>query len=267
MTGALRHEVARLRTLRSTWWLLAISLLVSAAIAFAIGMVARNQNNDLGVEALAVALTGGTEFSGIPLPAVFAGLVGAFAFGHEYRYGTIHPALSAVPRRSALILGKLLVTSTAAVVLAALNVAIGYLTLLLIPDNGLLDDGVRWDPVGRAVVGFVLLVMIWSVVGLSLAGLFRNLPAAIVLLLVLPLIIENILFAVLQFVPVLEDYSWLARYLPFTAGAAMVAVFDPSDFDQPDLDLATPLQGGLTFGAFGFALFLFCWLQFRNRDA
>lgn len=265
MTGALRYEIARLRTLRSTWWLLGISVLVSAAIAFAIGMVARN--NDVGDNALAVALTGGTEFSGIPLPAVFAGLVGAFAFGHEYRYGTIRPALTAVPRRSALILGKLVVTAVWAAILAALNVGIGYLTLLLVPGHDLLDAGIRWDPVGRAVVGFILLVVIWNVVGLSFAGLLRNLPAAIVLLLVIPLVVENILFAVLQFVPALDDVSWLSKYLPFSAGNAMVAVFDPSDFDQADLDFPTALQGGLTFGAFGLVLFVLCWLLFRRRDA
>jgi len=263
--GASRYEVARLRTLRSTWWLLGISLVVTVAIAFAIGMVSRT--NDLEVEYLAIALTAGTEFAPVPLTAVFAGLVGAFSLGHEYRYGTIRPALSAVPRRTALIVAKLAVTSVFAVLLAALNVAAAYVTLLVIPGERLLAKGYGWDAVGRPILGFVLAVLIWGVVGLSLAGLFRNLPATIVVLLVVPLIVESILFAVLQFVPALDDVSWLSKYLPFSAGTAMVAVFQPSDFDQPDFDVATPLQGGLTFGAFGLVLFVAAWLLFRRRDA
>jgi len=263
--GALRYEVARLRTLRSTWWLLGISLLVTAGVALTIALVSRNQT--LEVEYLAVALTGGSEFSGIPVPAVFAGLVGAFCLGHEYRYGTVRPALSAVPSRSALVLAKLVVTSVWAVILALLSVGVGYLTVLLVPDHGLLESGDTWDAVARPIVGFVLVVMIWNVVGLSLAGIFRSLPAAIIFLLVIPLVVENILFALLQFVPALDDVSWLTKYLPFSAGTAMVAVFEPSDFDQPDFDIATPLQGGITFGAFALVLFLLCWALFRTRDA
>lgn len=265
MIAALRYEVARLRTLRSTWWLLGISLVVTVGVALAVALVARS--TDVEVEYLAVALTGGSEFSGIPLPAVFAGLVGAFSFGHEYRYGTIRSTLGAVPSRASLIVAKLVVTSLWALLLASASVAVGYLTVLLVPDHDLLASGVQWEPVGRVIVGFLLVVVLWTVVGLSLAGIFRNLPAAIVFLLVIPLVVENILFALLQFVPALDDVSWLSKYLPFSAGTAMVAVFDPSDFDQPDFEIATPLQGGLTFGAFALLLFLLSWLLFGKRDA
>jgi len=265
MIGALRYEITRLRTLRSTWWLLGLSLVITAGIAFTVAWVART--NDLGVEGLAIALAAGSEFSGIPIPAVFAGLVGAFAFGHEYRYGTIRPVLSAVPGRTKLVAAKLLVTSAWALVLTALNVGVAYLTVALVPGHELLDFAVEWEPVGRVVVGLTVIVLIWNLVGLSFAGIFRNLPVAIVLLLVIPLVVEGILSGLLNFVPALEDFSWLSKYLPFSAGNAMVATIDPSEMGGPDFDSATPLQGGLTFGIFGLVLFVICWLLFRKRDA
>lgn len=265
MIGAMRYEITRLRTLRSTWWLLGLSLFLTATIAFIIAWVART--NDLMTNGLAIALSGGAEFSGIPIPAVFAGLVGAFAFGHEYRYGTIRAVLSAVPGRSTLILAKLLVTSLWAIVLAALNVGVAYLTVALVPGHELLDVAVEWEPVGRVAVGFAVLVVLWNLVGLSFAGLFRNLPVAIVLLLVIPLVVESVLFGLLNFVPALEDVSWLSKYLPFGAGNALVTTIDPAEFGAPEFDLPTPLQGGLTFAIFGLVLFVLCWLLFRRRDA
>lgn len=265
MTGALRYEITRLRTLRSTWWLLGLSLLVTAIVAFIVAWVARS--NELGISGLSIALSAGAEFSGIPIPAVFAGLVGAFAFGHEYRYGTIRPALSAVPSRSKLILAKFIVTSLWALLLAALGVGVAYLTVLLVPGHELLEGTLEWEPVGRVAVGFVILVMLWNLAGLSFAGLFRNLPVAIVMLLVIPLVVEGVLFGLLNFVPALEDLSWLSKYLPFGAGTALVTTIDPTELGGPDFDVPTPLQGGLTFAVFGLVLFLLCWLLFRRRDA
>jgi len=265
MTAALRYEVARLRTLRSTWWLLGVSLVVAAGIGAIVAWA--GTANDLGDNGLAIALSAGGEFSPVPLPPVLAGLVGVFALGHEYRYGTIRPALSAVPQRSALLLAKVVVTATWAALVGVVLVAVSYLVLLVFPGQDVAANGVPWDPAGRVALGFVVLMVLWAMVGLGFAGLTRNLPAAVVLLLVIPLVVEGILFAVLNFVPALDGISWWSKYVPFSAGQAMLATFDPAELGGPDFDLLAPLEGGLVFGGFTLILLAITWVLFERKDA
>jgi ABC-2 type transport system permease protein len=264
VSGALRYEVVRLRTLRSTWWLLGISLVLSAGIAVALAFV--SQENDLGIQGQLSALTTGSGLF-FPVPAIMAGLVGVFSFGHEYRYGTIRAALSAVPKRSALLLAKVVVTAVWAAVMAALDLGLAWLSIRLVPDQTLFADGFPLYPVGRVMIGFVLLLVLWSLCGLALAGLFRNLPATLVVLLVFPLLGEQILSAILGLVDAFDDIAWWMKYLPFGAGQAMLQV--PAFFDgAPDgFYVASPLQGGLTFAAFTAALLVITGVLFQRRDA
>src|SRR5688572_905401 len=146
MTSALRYEVARLRTVRSTWWLLGLSLLLSAGIATAVSFGA--QQNDLGVAGEASALTAGSGFT-FPIPAILAGLIGVFSFGHEYRYGTIRSALTAVPSRSAILSAKVLVTAAWATVMAVLDLAVAWVAVQLVPGHDLFAGGYPWNPIGR----------------------------------------------------------------------------------------------------------------------
>jgi len=265
MTAALRYEVARLRTLRSTWWLLGVSIVVAAGIGMIVAWAATA--NDLGDNGLAIALSAGGEFSPVPLPPVLAGLVGVFALGHEYRYGTIRPALSAVPQRSSLMLAKVVVTGVWTAIVGVALVAVAYLVLLVFPGQNVAANGIPWDPAGRVALGFVVLMVLWALVGLGLAGLTRNLPAAIVLLLVIPLVVEGILFAVLNFVPALADISWLTKYLPFGAGQAMLTTFSPGELGGPEFEAATPLEGGIIFAIFTAVLLGVTWVLFERKDA
>ena len=264
MTSALRYEITRLRTLRSTWWLLGISLTLSAGIAVAVAFAA--QNNDLGINGQLSALTTGSGFA-FPIPAILAGLVGVFSFGHEYRYGTIRAALTAVPNRLVIMTAKIIVTAVWAALMAVLDLGVAWSAVQLVPDQDLFAGGFPWDPVGRVMLGFVLLLMLWSLCGLALAGLFRNLPAALVILTVFPLIGEGILSAILGLIDAFDGIAWWMKYLPFGAGQAMIQV--PSFFEGAPTGFyaATPLQGGITFGVFRAALLVLTGVLFHRRDA
>ncbi len=267
MSGALRYEWVRLRTLRSTWWLLGISLLVSALVAFAVGWVART--NEIGIDPYAAALTGGSAFTPIPLPAFLLALTGVFAFGHEYRYGTIRPTLGAVPRRGRIFLAKAVVVSLWVALAAVLHVALSWAVGALVAGDDWTRYGFAWDPVGRVALGFVVLFVLWALVGLAFAGLLRNLPAAVVALLVIPLVVEGLLFAILVFVPALESIRAAGSYLPFSAGQQMLITLDfgQSGGAPIGIELLSPLEGGLVFAAFaGLLLAAAVWLIGR-RDA
>jgi ABC-type transport system involved in multi-copper enzyme maturation permease subunit len=208
-------------------------------------------------------MTGGGSFAPLPLTAVFAGLTGVFSLGHEYRYGTIRAALTAVPRRLPMLAAKVLVSSAWAVVLAVLTAALGWLVAVLTASDEMSGYDLGDGKIAQVLVGYVFLTIMWSLVGLSFAGLFRSLPASIVLLLLIPLVIESILAAILFLVPALDDIAWLTKYLPFTAGQQMVATDKP----LAGPELFDPLPGGVTFGTFTVILLASCTVSFVRRDA
>jgi ABC-2 type transport system permease protein len=190
MTDALRFEWTRIRTLRSTFWLTGLALLLSAVVAGIIAWEMRNDTIDAG--RAGVILTGGTTFSPLPFTAVFMGILGVFGFGHEYRHGTILATLSAVPRRGPLALAKCLVLIAWSLVVAVLSVALNWGVARVLSGQSLpLTD----SPAGPALVGYVCYVVLWTLLGLGLGSLLRNLPAALVVLLVFPLVVEPLISA------------------------------------------------------------------------
>jgi ABC-2 type transport system permease protein len=264
MIGALRYEWTRLRTVRSTWWLTFFALALNALIAFLIARsVDPGQRLDPGL--VTSLLTGGAEFTPLAFPAVLMGVVGIFAFGHEYRHGTIRGTLVAIPRRGTVVAAKIIVPTLWSGLVALVAMAIAHLI-------GLVVIGSRWTPglvtagaTERVLGGFVALVVLTTLLGLALAGLFRNVPAAIVVLLVTPLIVEPLLVVLLQ-LDALEPVREAGRFLPFGAAQRMLAL-SPQDGLGELVGSLSPLAGGLTFAGFVAAFMILTAALFKVRDA
>lgn len=138
-----RYEVRRLFGVRTPWVVMVVALLVAFGVA---AMQARS--GAVAAEASAAGLAPVLRLLMawpampflLPPVAVAAGLLGALAFGQEFRYPALAPAQAPVPRRLGLLLAKLLVTAGAAIGLclfsALLNV--GALTLLYGTESGAL---------------------------------------------------------------------------------------------------------------------------------
>jgi ABC-2 type transport system permease protein len=195
------------------------------------------------------------------------GLLGVFAFGHEYRHGTIRAALTVLPRRAALAGAKMLVVAAWALAVALGGVLVSTGVLLTVGQNKFGDNvGLGSPGMARVATGAVLYVALTALAGLALGWLLRSLPAAIVLLVALPVMVEPALQLVLS-ADALHLDGW-NRYLPFSAGARMYAystqvTAGPSAF-RNDL---SPLAGGLVF-ATAIALILGAALVlFQRRDS
>ncbi|HEY8456991.1 MAG TPA: hypothetical protein VIL34_15475 [Actinopolymorphaceae bacterium] len=265
MIDAVRYEWVRIRTLRSTYWLTGLGLLLSAVIAGIIGWVMRDDS--ISAAWSGVILTGGSAFSPLPFTAVFMGIVGIFSFGHEFRHGTILATLTAVPRRSFVVVAKCLVIAAWSFVVAVVGVGLNWTVGSVVAGESLpLVRGVA----GAAVVGFVCFVVLWGLLGLGLGSLLRNVPAAVVLLLVFPLIVEP-LIGTLAMLDALEPIREAVHYLPFTAGNAMSESLDPAAISggttSPFGDTPSRLVSGLTFTAWVAALLVPAIALFHKRDS
>lgn len=261
MSDALRYEWVRLRTLRSTWWLSAAALVISILLA----LPALSVTGPLSVSDYASVMTGGD--GGVMLIAIVAGLIAVFSLGHEYRHGTIRPTLTALPRRSVVLAAKAIVVLAYAACLAAVAQIVRYIVALLIWGHRLTYLGLFPSPLGRIWIGVIAYIVVFALIGLGLAGLFRNTPGPIVVLIVVPLVIENVIRGLLS-LDALSSIRGLGKVLPFSAGARVFSYGEsngggPAGFNE----LPSPGVGLLIFVVFLAIVLALTWLSFDRRDA
>lgn len=263
MTDALRFEWVRLRTVRSTYWLVGLAVLLPLLVTGLIGFLTRD--NPLSAAEAAALLTGGVAILPLlPLPAVLIGILGVLAIGHEYRHGTIRPTLTALPSRSSIVAAKLVVISLTAIIVAAVGMllSLGLLTLIR-------GEVPEIDGTGRAaLVGYTLLLVLWGLIGVGATLLTRQTALVLPLLFVTPLMIEPLLTG-LTFIPALNDLQPLTRFLPFTAGTQLAQSFSVEERggSPGGIEPLSRVENGAVFSAFCMLVLAPAWLLFEKRDA
>jgi hypothetical protein len=166
---AARMEWIKVRSLRSTWWTLAVSGTAAVGIGAAVGRNTENAAGDLTNNALA----------GIAPGLLFAGVLGVLMMTGEYSSGMIRATLATIPDRRLLLAAK-------AAVFGAVTLVVGEATALLafVAGGATLPAGIAAPTLGqpgvlRAVVlagtGFGLT----GLLGLGLGVIVRHTPAAI----------------------------------------------------------------------------------------
>jgi ABC-2 type transport system permease protein len=259
MSDALRYEWVRIRTLRSTWWLTGLSILASLLL----GLTAIGSKTYTGLD-YAYGLVGGPLAIFVLLMSVLLGMIGVFSLGHEYRYATIRPTLGAIPRRSVLMAAKVVVVIVYVGVVGIVCLLVRYLVMLIILGSKLTDLGLFPPQLGRIWLGAVVYPIVFALTGLALAGLFRSVPTAIVLTIVMPVIAENIIRGLLSIgdISALKD---IGKLLPFTSGLQIMRYTGDSNFNASGFP--SPWIGGLIFTVFMAILLALCWTLFEKRDA
>ncbi|MFE9599389.1 ATP-binding cassette domain-containing protein [Streptomyces hokutonensis] len=133
----------------------------------------------------------------LPLPpaALGAGLLGAFAFGDEFR----HPALAAdrgtVPRRMGLLLAKLLVSAATALLLGFLTVGCDAEVLYLVYGRELAQVPADWLSTSASWTGLVV-GCAWA--GVLAAGIFRSTTAGLAAVVAVPILVVPLVHKALE---------------------------------------------------------------------
>lgn len=272
MRGALAQESVRLRTVRSTWWLSAGSLAVTLVAAVAFTLTAAGTTvTRTGAEGVLGDQQSFAQVlsSAAQLTPLLMGLLGVFAFGHDYRHGTIRPVLTGVPRRGVLAAARLLGVTLWAAAVGLVCVA-GSAAVVAALGGGRFAAGVGFGDGAtlRVAAGTVLYVVLIALLGTAFGWLLRNIPAAVSLLFALPLVAEPIVRGVLS-IDALNAVAGIGRFLPFGAGAQLYAYSTQIDPTVPAAfrnDLS-PWAGGLTLAAVTAVLLTAALLLFQRRDA
>ena len=207
--GVLRGEWTKLLSLRSTWWVLAATVVlitgISSAVAFSLEAVAA----DLAAAPGAAAPASGAEVvsGGFQMGMLTIAVLGALVITGEYSTGMIRSTLSAVPTRVPVLAAKAVVLAAVTVAVATVGIALAYVvTMPLLADLDLvpaLDDGRTWQVFG----GTVYFLVAAALFALGVGTLLRSSAAAITVALTVLLLLPGVLsFIGLDWVEAIVDY-------------------------------------------------------------
>ena len=211
VTGVLRSEWTKLRSVRSTWWLLATAVILTVGVAVFVSPGATP------VKPAPYTFARNTEYGSL-LSQLALLVLGVMVFTGEYQSGLIRASLSVVPRRLLLLWGKLGVFGAVALALS-LATSVAAFALGELAQRARSGHPHAWfgDPqVTRIVLGAGLVLAVTGIFGLALGAIIRNTAAGLstitAVFFVLPLVFRIALPA--------SDQGFL-RFLPSNAGGAL----------------------------------------------
>ena len=195
-------ERIKLFSTRSPWWCMVVAAVLT-----------------LGLAALAAGfsegpVTIGLTQGGAQLSQMVMMVMAALAVTTEYRFGTIRTSFQAVPQRAALLLGK-------TAVVAALSALVGLIASFgawgignIFKDGA--DLSINTAGEWRLLAGQGLVFALSAVIAVAVGILIRQSAGAIAILILWPLLVENLF----NLIPKVGDD--LAKWAPFANGSSFL---------------------------------------------
>lgn len=209
-----RSEWIKFSSLRSNWVSVLLTFASITGLGALLSWVINRQWDSMSASEQATFDAVSLSLAGVNLGQLTLAVMGVLIITGEYSNGMIRASLSAVPRRFALLTGKLTISAAVSFVVALVSIVGAF----LIGQQLLGSRGVSLDEpnVIRVLVGTSFYLMSVSVLATALGFITRStaggIAAVVALLLVLPVIGQ------------LVPYDWAAdvlNYLPGSAGGAL----------------------------------------------
>lgn len=251
-TAVLLSEWTKIRTVRSTRWTLAMTLVVSVGISVGISYANRGAFARMTPDQISSFDPVYNGFAGLAFGQIILLAFGVLVVSAEYTSGSIHSSLAAVPGRGVFYGAKLLATTGPALLIALVTAfaaffggqaALGGGHNVAITDPGAL----------RSVFGAAAYMVLICAFSLGVATMLRSSVLSLAILIPLFFIVSPILGNI-------EALGSVARFLPDQAGTRMFQVLPSEDALGPGQGLAV-LVGWTVLALLG------GYLVLRSRDA
>ncbi len=248
MTDLLKSEWIKLRTVRVNYVLTIIAAAIPIVVVTLVAALSSR------VQQTADDFAGGVTAT-LVLTALLLGVVGALNLTSEFSHGTIRVTFAAVPQRRNVLLAKAIVSLLATMVLATIIELVSFGIGAGILSGRGADIALRPSD-KAAMASAVLLAGMLSVLGYGIGLLIRNSPATIAVLILWPLLLENLVRAVLSAAGVSNQTPWL----PYQSAITML---------NPSTDSGDPsrLHGALYLGTIVVVLVAVGIFVNERRDA
>jgi len=249
--GALRSELTKIRTVRSTYWTLAAMTVITVIIGvFSCALTGPGAAGP-GYDPTYLSL------EGCIFGQLIIAVLGVLTITSEYSTGMIRASLTAQPRRATIYAAK---AAAVALVATAAGLAASFTSFLLgqaILDRRDLGTSLSQPHVLRAVIGAGLFLAVSGLLALGLGAVFRSTAGAIAAAIA-------VLFMTLPFEALLPAATQAAvdRWIPLNAGSQIW-----STVTVPGAHQFSPWAGFTVFTAYAAAALAAGLVLFRRRDA
>jgi ABC-2 type transport system permease protein len=251
MINTIRSEWIKLRTVRMNFVLFVLAVAFPVVVSVLVAALA--SINDLKVDDVVGLVTGSSVVT-----ALLLGVVGAVSISAEFAHGTIRPTFAATPKRMRVLISKAVVIALFAAVAEALVVVFCYAVSSAIVSSRGAHLSLSDQPEARsALIGIVVFAVIVSLLGFGIGKVIRNTPAAVAVLILWPLVVENIIMAILSAAGVDNPQ----KFLPYISG------FGLGNPNAPTSESLSRVAGGLYFGAVTAVVAMAGALITARRDA
>ncbi|PLC11485.1 hypothetical protein AUQ48_03505 [Kocuria flava] len=191
---------------------------------------------------------------GLQLVMLLVGALAVLFIGSEYATGSIRTTMTAVPRRTPVLVAKTVVVSLVALLFGVISAASAHLLVQpLLAGPGLGYD-VLQEPVLLNILAVGLFYVFTAWLGLGLGALLRSTTWGIVVLVVVLLVLEIVLFAL--------SFEWLEDVKPYSPAAAGTQL--TTMYQSPD-PVLNHLESGLVYGGWGLLLVIAGIVVTRRR--
>ena len=250
-----RSEWTKLRSVRSTFWALTVTIVLGIALGAVISAAAAHGYAKFSVAAKLSWDPTGVSQSGVAIAQAAIAVLGVLCISSEYSSGMIRTSLIAVPKRGRVLAAKSLVFAVVTFVVGeVVSFTAFFAGQALI--SGHAPHAALGDPgVARAVAGAGLYLTALAVLSVAAGALLRHPAAAIAamiaVLFVLPLIAQA-----------LPD-SWrnpVTEFWPTQAGNQLTSVYHSAHTLQP-------WPGFGVMCLFTAIVYAIAWTLLNRRDA
>jgi ABC-2 type transport system permease protein len=222
-----RMEWRKLRTVRSTWWIMLVFAAAMVGLAVLAGATGPKISGPTSYDPTANSLLGGD------VGQLVFGVLGVLALSTEFSSGLIRSTFAAVPRRGRVLTAKAAVLAAVTFVVGVAGTFAGFAAFGAAAPRGVPHDSLGHPGVLRALLLGAAYFSLIALIGLGLAAVIRHTAGAI-----------SVIVAVVFVLPL--AVLPLGKHIP-------VAKFLPENIAVNSLIAVKPVAGAMSPGT-GFAV-------------
>ena len=246
--AALHSEWTKIRTVRSTFWTLLITMVITIGLSALIAMGSANHPS------------ADDDFTANSMSGLFFGqlvivVFGAMAITAEYSTGMIRTSLTSQPRRATLFWAKASIVAAVALTVGLICSFASFFIATGIYSGHGIQVGLSDHNALRAVIGGGLYMGVTALLAFGLGALLRHTAGAITT----GVGLLFVLFILVQFLP----GSWrhgISKWIPFDAGMQII-------FTRPQDNMLSAWAGFGVFAAYAAAAVIGGAIVMRAKDA
>ncbi|MFF7245373.1 ABC transporter permease [Embleya sp. NPDC008237] len=251
----LHAEWIKLRSLRSTFWVLvtAVFLVISLGLLVCVGTVSRWPDMSAGERARFSAPN--ASLTGLYLAQLAIGVLGVLVVSGEYATGSIRATMAAVPHRLPVLWAKTAVFGAVTFVLMLGTCLVAFLSGQAVLAKEHIDVSLGDPGVPRVVVGVAVYLALTGVLAIGIGAIVRHAAGGIAIVFGLLLVLPEVVRALPS-----DWQDRITKYLPSEAGQALSRW-------HPGEGALSPAAGITVFVLYAAVTLAVAAVLLRKRDA